>query len=53
MIGHFGIDETGYMSNGPHSYFDQYALEDLPPTMSHWVHSQYGSCGPQAGRGRD
>lgn len=20
MIGHFGLDETGYMSNGPHSY---------------------------------
>ncbi|MGX5716707.1 hypothetical protein [Arthrobacter sp. MAHUQ-56] len=46
MIGHFGIDETGYMSDGPHSYFDQYGLiEGLPPTMSHWVHSKHGKCG--------
>ena len=46
MIGHFGIDETGYMCDGPHSYFDQYGLsEHLPPTMSHWVHSKYGKCG--------
>lgn len=43
MIGHFGLDETGYMSAGAHSYFDQYLL-DLPPTMSHWVHSKYGKC---------
>jgi hypothetical protein len=45
MIGHFGIDETGYMSAGPHYYFDQYPLhEDLPCTMTHWVHSKYGKC---------
>lgn len=44
MIGHFGLDETGYMSDGPHSYFDQYH-GDLPPTMSHWVHSRFGKCG--------
>ncbi|MCZ9882891.1 hypothetical protein [Arthrobacter sp. B2a2-09] len=45
MIGHFGLDETGYMSNGPHSYFDQYALGDnLPDTMTHWVHSRFGKC---------
>ena len=44
MIGHFGLDETGYMSARAHSYFDQYGL-DLPPTMSHWVHSKYGACG--------
>jgi hypothetical protein len=44
MIGHFGLDETAYMSAGPHSYFDQYLL-DLPPTMSHWVNSKYGKCG--------
>ncbi|MGO4583484.1 hypothetical protein AB4Z38_06310 [Arthrobacter sp. 2RAF6] len=45
MIGHFGIDETGYMSAGPHSYFDQYPSEDdLPSTMTHWVHSRFGQC---------
>ncbi len=45
MIGHFGIDETGYMSNGPHSYFDQYPSgDDLPDTMTHWVHSRVGQC---------
>jgi hypothetical protein len=45
MIGHFGIDETGYMSAGAHSYFDQYPRhEDLPRTMSHWVHSKHGKC---------
>ena len=45
MIGHFGLDETGYMSNGPHSYFDQYARgDDLPDTMLHWVHSRFGKC---------
>ena len=45
MIGHFGIDETGYMSAGPHSYFDQYASgDDLPDTMIHWVHSRFGNC---------
>ena len=54
MIGPFGIDETGYMSAGPHSYFDQYPLgDDLPSTMSHWVHSQCGSCGPSAGQTGD
>jgi hypothetical protein len=46
MIGHFGIDETGYMSDGPHSYFDQYPSgDDLPSTMTHWVHSRFGKCG--------
>lgn len=46
MIGHFGLDETGYMSNGPHSYFDQYPSgDDLPDTMLHWVHSRFGECG--------
>ncbi|MFH5878903.1 hypothetical protein [Arthrobacter sp. NA-172] len=45
MIGHFGLDESGYMSAGPHSYFDQYHEEDLPSTMTHWVHSKYGKCG--------
>ncbi|WP_284991264.1 hypothetical protein [Arthrobacter sp. efr-133-TYG-120] len=45
MIGHFGLDENGYMSNGPHSYFDQYVLgDDLPETMLHWVHSKFGKC---------
>ena len=44
MIGHFGLDETGYMCNGPHSYFDQYH-RGLPCTMDHWVHSKYGTCG--------
>lgn len=42
MIGHVGIDETGYTCNGPHMYFDQYPLgDDLPCTMNHWVHSSY------------
>jgi hypothetical protein len=42
MIGHIGIDKSGYTCNGPHSYFDQYPLgDDLPCTMSHWVHSSY------------
>ena len=42
MIGHIGIDAMGYMCDGPHSYFDQYRLgNDLPCTMSHWVHSSY------------
>lgn len=46
MVGHFGLDETGYMAAGPHSYFDQYPFHsDLPRTMSHWVHSKYGKCG--------
>jgi hypothetical protein len=44
MIGHLGLDGTGYMSDGPHSYFDQYD-RGLPPTMNHWVHSKYGKCG--------
>ena len=45
MIGHFGIDETGYMSNGPNYYFDQYLLgDDLPETMHHWVHPRFGKC---------
>ncbi|MBT2513669.1 hypothetical protein [Arthrobacter sp. ISL-30] len=46
MIGHFGIDETGYMSAMAHSYFDQYpSHKDLPRTMTHWVHSKIGVCG--------
>ncbi|MBT8162036.1 hypothetical protein KKI43_16495 [Arthrobacter sp. GN70] len=46
MIGHFGIDETGYRSVGPPSYFDQYPLgDDLPSTMPHWVHSKFGKSG--------
>lgn len=46
MIGHLGLDATGYMSDGPHAYFDQYpGHDDLPCTMSHWVHSGYGACG--------
>lgn len=45
MIGHFGLDHEGYMSNGPHSYFDQYPSGDnLPSTMTHWVHSKWGKC---------
>ncbi|MDQ0767388.1 hypothetical protein QF031_000137 [Pseudarthrobacter defluvii] len=44
MIGHFGLDEEGYLSNGPHYYFDRYHL-GLPCTMDHWVHSKHGKCG--------
>jgi hypothetical protein len=44
MIGHFGLDDAGYMSNGPHYYFDRYRL-GLPCTMDHWVHSKHGKCG--------
>ena len=45
MIGHFGQDETGYMSAGAHHYFDQYpGHDDLPCTMTHWVHSMFGKC---------
>lgn len=44
MIGHFGLDEDGYLSNGPHYYFDRYHL-GLPCTMDHWVHSKHGKCG--------
>jgi hypothetical protein len=45
MIGHVGLDATGYMSDGPPAYFDQYPLgEELPCTMDHWVHSRYGTC---------
>lgn len=46
LIGHLGLDATGYMCDGPHAYFDQYPLGDeLPCTMNHWVHSGYGKCG--------
>jgi hypothetical protein len=44
MIGHFGLDKSGYMSDGPHYYFDRYNL-GLPCTMDHWVHSRQGHCG--------
>lgn len=40
MLGHFGLDECGYTSNGPHYYFDRYRL-GLPCTMDHWVHSKH------------
>jgi hypothetical protein len=44
MIGHLGLEETEYMSNGPHYYFDRYDL-GLPCTMDHWVHSERGHDG--------
>ncbi|YCK82533.1 hypothetical protein M1D89_04650 [Arthrobacter sp. D3-18] len=44
MIGHFGIDETGYTSSSPHLYFDDY-YNELPETRVHWSHSTYGGCG--------
>ncbi|MEY9778508.1 hypothetical protein [Arthrobacter sp. MW3 TE3886] len=45
LIGHFAIDETGYMSARAHSYFDQYpSHDDLPRTMFHWSHSRLGKC---------
>ncbi|QCP00229.1 hypothetical protein FCN77_24095 [Arthrobacter sp. 24S4-2] len=45
MIGHFGQDETGYMSAGAHSYFDQYPRHvELPCTMTHWVNSKVSTC---------
>ena len=46
LIGHFAIDETGYMSARARSYFDQYPRhDDLPRTMFHWAHSKLGKCG--------
>ncbi|MET3922624.1 hypothetical protein [Arthrobacter sp. UYEF20] len=46
LIGHFAIDETGYMSARARSYFDQYPEhDDLPRTMNHWSHSKLGKCG--------
>ncbi|MCX6497852.1 MAG: hypothetical protein NTU93_03495 [Arthrobacter sp.] len=46
LIGHFAIDETGYMSARARSYFDQYpSHDDLPRTMFHWSHSRLGKCG--------
>ena len=46
LIGHFAIDETGYMSARACSYFDQYpGNDDLPRTMFHWSHSRLGQCG--------
>lgn len=46
LIGHFAIDETGYMSARARSYFDQYPQHaDLPRTMFHWSHSTLGRCG--------
>ena len=45
MIGHFGQDETGYMSARAHSYFDQYpSYDELPCTMTHWVNSKASTC---------
>ena len=46
LIGHFAIDETGYMSARARSYFDQYPrYADLPRTRFHWSHSKLGKCG--------
>ncbi len=45
LIGHFAIDETGYMSARARMYFDQYpSHDDLPRTMLHWSHSTLGKC---------
>jgi hypothetical protein len=44
MIGHFGVDETGYTSSSPHLYFDDY-YNELPETRLHWSHSTFGGCG--------
>ena len=45
LIGHFAVDETGYMSARAHMYFDQYPQhEDLPRTMLHWSHSKLVRC---------
>lgn len=46
LIGHFALDETGYMSARARLYFDQYPHHaDLPRTMFHWSHSKLGKCG--------
>ncbi|MCB5293160.1 hypothetical protein [Arthrobacter sp. SO3] len=45
LIGHFAVDETGYMSARAHMYFDQYPRHnDLPRTMLHWSHSKLLRC---------
>lgn len=45
LIGHLALDETGYMSARARSYFDQYpSHDDLPRTMFHWSHSEFGEC---------
>lgn len=45
LIGHFAVDETGYMSARAHMYFDQYpSHNDLPRTMLHWSHSRVDRC---------
>lgn len=45
LIGHFAIDETGYMSARAHLYFDQYPQhDDLPRTMLHWSRSKLPRC---------
>ncbi|MDN4644302.1 hypothetical protein [Arthrobacter sp. PsM3] len=45
LIGHFALDETGYMSARAHMYFDQYpSHNDLPRTMLHWSHSKLLRC---------
>jgi hypothetical protein len=45
MIGHFAIDETGYLSARTRLYFDQDpGHNDLPRTMLHWSHSALARC---------
>jgi hypothetical protein len=45
LIGHFAVDETGYMSARAHMYFDQYpSHNDLPRTMLHWSRSNVDRC---------
>lgn len=45
LIGHFAIDETGYMSARARMFFDQYpSHNDLPRTMFHWSHSKLDRC---------
>ncbi|MGF6834345.1 hypothetical protein QF015_002527 [Paenarthrobacter sp. TE4293] len=44
MIGHFGMDETGYIPAGPDSYFDEY-YNLLPETQHHWSRATLGRCG--------
>ena len=45
LIGHFAVDETGYISARAHMYFDQYpSHNDLPRTMLHWSRSNVDRC---------